>query len=394
MIFYIDHIFGFTGLLSIFIVLMRYVFPVIKFEKPSGENLIGFKKKHFIDKSRLEAHSKKTDDKRELLVQVWYPAVNTINKKPVFYMPQVIEYVFKNTFSGILPIYLFNKFKFHLTNSFEDAPICGESDYPVIVFSHGLGSVCDLNTAIIEELTSHGYIVVGINHTYACYVTHFPDGRIIPISEKFNATISHILKDDEKMNVIEKELQTWVYDTTFILDKLEEMNKKDDFFRGKFDLSRIGMLGHSLSGALAAEICRLDARCKVGVSLDGSVTEQTANNGFDKPFMFIVGVLLDFYSCPMDKRLSFFNIGKHEWSVLINKYKKRVSKLCETIGDNACYDIISGAGHFAFTDISLVPEILKKYIYLDIGFSGNKNVLKSINRKVLLFFDKHLKHKK
>ena len=36
--------------------------------------------------------------------------------------------------------------------------------------------------AIAEELASHGFVVVGVNHTYETTVTAFADGRIVPMN--------------------------------------------------------------------------------------------------------------------------------------------------------------------------------------------------------------------
>lgn len=45
--------------------------------------------------------------------------------------------------------------------------------YPVIIFQPGLGATTYLYTQIIEELVSHGYIVLAVNHPYIsgnCYI--------------------------------------------------------------------------------------------------------------------------------------------------------------------------------------------------------------------------------
>jgi hypothetical protein len=39
-----------------------------------------------------------------------------------------------------------------------------------------------LPAAIAEELASHGYVVVGVNHTYETAVTVFADGQVVPMS--------------------------------------------------------------------------------------------------------------------------------------------------------------------------------------------------------------------
>jgi predicted dienelactone hydrolase len=51
-----------------------------------------------------------------------------------------------------------------------------KSNYPVLIFSHGLTGFRNQNTFEVEELASHGYIIVGIDHTYDAAATIFTDG--------------------------------------------------------------------------------------------------------------------------------------------------------------------------------------------------------------------------
>ena len=56
---------------------------------------------------------------------------------------------------------------------------------------------------------------------------------------------------------------------------------------GRLDLSRIGMVGHSLGGAVAAEVLRTDSRVDAAVDLDVLILPVTAARGLDRPFMVI-----------------------------------------------------------------------------------------------------------
>ena len=53
-----------------------------------------------------------------------------------------------------------------------------ETRYPTILFSHGWNGFAAQNSAQMVELASHGYVVLGIQHTYGAIVTVFPDGRV------------------------------------------------------------------------------------------------------------------------------------------------------------------------------------------------------------------------
>ena len=49
---------------------------------------------------------------------------------------------------------------------------------PLAVLSPGFTSPRSTLTALAEDLASHGYVVVGIDHTYESFATAFPDGRV------------------------------------------------------------------------------------------------------------------------------------------------------------------------------------------------------------------------
>src|SRR5882762_1349907 len=66
-------------------------------------------------------------------------------------------------------------------------------------------------------------------------------------------------------------------DLKFIPDELARLNEGTDSpLAGHLDLSRIGLVGHSLGGEAAIFSVEHDARFKVGVILDGVVTNASA----------------------------------------------------------------------------------------------------------------------
>jgi hypothetical protein len=64
-------------------------------------------------------------------------------------------------------------------------------------------------TAQLEELASHGYVVVGINHAFGSAVTVFPDGR-------------NVIGDYS--TGLEAKVPVWAADQMFVIDQLEELN--------------------------------------------------------------------------------------------------------------------------------------------------------------------------
>lgn len=55
-------------------VALPLLMPVFSFEEPTGPHRVGTKVYHWIDHQRNEPYSKNPTDRRELMVQIWYPA--------------------------------------------------------------------------------------------------------------------------------------------------------------------------------------------------------------------------------------------------------------------------------------------------------------------------------
>lgn len=386
-------------ILATLMIAIAYLFPLFTFPDLSGIYKVGTKIYLLEDKKRLETHTN-LGTNRELLIQFWYPASPVMNNNRAKYMPEIIRSLqdtLKKSKYAPLAFVLHKLFPTH-SNAYENAPINSEQEkYPVVIFSHGLGGICNFSTSLIEELVSHGYIVIGLNHPYSSYVTVFPDGRTVSRSQELDLSVMKILKDcadGQYLKIIEKEFNIWLDDAKFLLDYIFNKEQKDideDLIK-KLDLELVGMYGHSLGGAMAAEVCRIDSRVKAGISLDGSLFDQTVKNGFDKPFLFIVGVLLADNIYPSDKSLNLFKMSKQDWNKAIKKYKESITILCNKIGEKAAKITIEDAGHFAFTDISLLRPFWAYLLNFDIGSWKCWHVISKTNKYVVDFFNMYLKN--
>ncbi|GHO69804.1 hypothetical protein KSC_086960 [Ktedonobacter sp. SOSP1-52] len=59
-----------------------------------------------------------------------------------------------------------------------------QARYPVLIFSPGMGLLPTDYTTLIEDLVSHGYIVVGIAPTYSASAVAFADGRVVQATDE------------------------------------------------------------------------------------------------------------------------------------------------------------------------------------------------------------------
>jgi predicted dienelactone hydrolase len=135
---------------------------------------------------------------------------------------------------------------------------------PIIVFTHGLGSVRTELRYLAEHLASHGYVVAALEH---------PGSN----EKNTNAAIAgknRVLKPQE---FLERPR-----DISFVLDELEKLNKTvDNPLRGKLDTNNTMVIGYSFGGGTALSIAGgelqlegLKRRCKdnlVGFSLGETI---------------------------------------------------------------------------------------------------------------------------
>ena len=162
----------------------------------------------------------------------------------------------------------------------ERAPVAkGARGWPLVVFSHGLGSTSFAYTHLIESLVSQGYVVASIEHTHTAFAVWFPDGRVIPAHhESPPAELAGEKRSKWMMEQISEGIAEGAADIRFVLDRTLKMNadSKLFFLAGKMDLTTIAAMGHSAGAEYAARACQVDDRLKACVDLDGAMVPVAA----------------------------------------------------------------------------------------------------------------------
>ncbi|MFC3746657.1 acetylhydrolase [Paenibacillus sp. GCM10012306] len=271
-----------TVIYSAVTVALPLLLPVFTFEKPRGPYKIGTVTYDWKDDSRDEVLTLDPNDKRELMVQVWYPADAQAKGKVGVYHSDIKA--FAEGYSKVfhVPKMLFTSIGYVKTHAIENAEISNaEPSYPVLLFSHGLTGNKMQNTYQVEKLVSHGYIVVGIDHTYSSTASVFPDGRVAPLIQEESKSITDLDHANEQ----------WVEDAKFVLDQVEGLaaNDPDQRFTGRMDMNNMGMFGHSYGGATSVQMLMTDSRIKAALNMDGILYGQRRIpvEGLGKPFLMI-----------------------------------------------------------------------------------------------------------
>lgn len=264
---------------------------VLELPAPTGTYDVGTTTLYLLDTDRDDAYTEETGDPRELVAQLWYPTDGS--GETATYMPPEIVELFAIFQDYTTPDSMETFIDALATNSVQEAPMAAGGPFPVVFHSHGLGGVRAIQTTFIEDLASHGYVVVGLNHTFGAFATRFPDGRI------------ETLRRDDAAPPFPEVVQIWAEDLSFVLDELERLNESDPSgrFTGTLDLSRVGAVGHSTGGSAAVQVHTFDDRFDAALSLDAPQVGDATTDGLTDPLMLLFADPSDFFGTAIQSRL-------------------------------------------------------------------------------------------
>ncbi|MEA2322799.1 MAG: hypothetical protein QOD81_2649 [Solirubrobacteraceae bacterium] len=138
---------------------------------------------------------------------------------------------------------------------------------PVVLFSPGLGVPRVMYQALAEDLASHGYLVIAVDHTGEAPV-EFADGRMkLPSAVQFKRPIATAAASRLR-------------DMRLILRRLNTMAPGP-----RADRRRVAAIGHSLGGSTAAALMRAEPSVRAGVDMDGSIFGSARRRGVSRPFL-------------------------------------------------------------------------------------------------------------
>lgn len=309
--------------------------------KPSGPYAVGRSLFDWTDHSREDPYSSSIGKYRELMVWLWYPAAPAPGAAPAEYIPAA--WAAKLPWR---PMTIPGKIRVHAV---DDAPLAGkDKSYPVLVFSTGFGNLPSDYTSMIEDLASRGYVVLGITNTYSAPIVRFPDGRV---AQHLDAASFPRGPIEAVQSAGDRMVKVWAGDVRFSLDMLAKMNAdpKNRFY-GRFDMQKVGLLGHSFGGAATAEVCSTDPRCKAGIDIDGDLFGGVLKAGIKRPFLFI---LSDWTLGPSWVQKTLSGVTLQRMREHQSDIEREMQEVCKD--SSQCWDThIRGTRHFNFTDVAVL----------------------------------------
>ncbi|MCF6280371.1 MAG: hypothetical protein L3J14_08495 [Flavobacteriaceae bacterium] len=361
---------------------LPYILPVFNLPAPIGEYSIGSQYIH-LKSNQDEMMTSEAGDKRELMIKAWYPAILD-NEKTEPYLNKGDRVSFAVKYG--LPKTTFNYLDNVNTHTYIK-PSVAKGKFPVLIFSHGSYSQASGYYALIEEIVSHGYIVLNINHTYESTGTLFPDGEIKLFNsgydrkhnnQEMSEMVWNAMQNYNKATTSEEQFKTvhdlilnhygtevterYSKDISLVIDELKKWNTST-FLAQHLDTTKIGVFGHSQGGAAAGQALLDDDRIIAGINVDGMQWGEMIDTLMTKPFALIAS----------------------EWDIThpnLNVYAYRNGSSSDFYNAK-----ILNSGHSNFMDIPLMINLP----FINEAGTINPNKTYEITTKtVLQFFDMYL----
>jgi dienelactone hydrolase len=256
---------------------------------PTGTFAVGRTPYVCSDPAHLHPTAPQPGTKRELLAWIWFPAAPR-QQSHAFddYLPGPWRTALERQSGALLTNFLTRDLSRVRAHRIRDTELSPQNrSYPLVLMRAGLAALTTDYTTLVEDLASHGYVVVGLDAPYRSFVVVFPDGSVIARAPQNNADLVRGPLQEQLANTL---AQARSADMRFALDQLERLNASDpsDRFLGRLDMQRVGVFGHSLGGATALQFSHVDFRCKAGIDVDGAPLGGVVADGVTQPFMFLL----------------------------------------------------------------------------------------------------------
>jgi predicted dienelactone hydrolase len=345
--------------------------PARPFAKPDGPYAVGTRDYDWIDTSRAEQYTRNPDDRRHVLVQIWYPAAKAGG--------DTAHYLLKpDAFPNKLGAFVAKKAR---TNSVLDAELAADSVFPVLLYNHGGSWTRWSATFATEWLASHGYVVVSVEHFGFNQTSKYGDGT------PFTADTLAFPKSSG--NGVQDAKQAWAYledpvfkiwkaDARFALDQVEALNREPGPFQGKLDLAHVGAFGWSFGGALSVQLTKDDPRVIAAVNHDGQLFDDVRQVGTARPVLLIHHGVDDALEYPEKDRAAVR-------SLMAETESWDSTARMASMGD--WYTLtVAGTEHGNFSDLVLFLKQPK-------GRTDPRRAHEIINAYTLAFFDQYIRGK-
>lgn len=307
-----------------------------------------------------------------IVLRIYYPSVNSVTNGDQYYLPVLTEenkWLISNFKLTTAESKLLNTKENIRTYAKKFAQLIRNSKFPIIVYMPGSGQSTHTYNNIISNLVSHGYVVVGINSTFANGPLQLSNGHVIKSPGSYN--------DDGRLENLS--------DLKLIIDQLPSLAYQPNL-GNNIDFTKIGLLGHSMG---AMNIMYLLSSMN-NTNIKGAALMDPGNVLKDNyPVKHTTIPTLVLWS-------AWFKNAMHA-SITLAKNIYSVELRDRTTTNKF-------SNHENFSDLSTLQyhpayQIPKIYVgltnsdYMGVGYGDGNAIAIDINAYLLAFFDRHLKNR-
>ena len=272
----------------------------------------------------------------------------------------------------------------------ENKPIINNKKFPLLFFTPGFEGNVEMYENSITHLVSHGYVVIGINNLFVNGFAALENGHIVPSTTDYSQQSRLQMRDYMQKN------EEFVYNN--ITNNLPIITK-DNFYQNissSFDLSNIGIYGHSIGGIAASDMVLAHPTWFKAVSpLDGASDVKPgfpSRNVYPIPVLHQMSIFMryewmqgDPWNCGDN---SLVNLDNDGYLVLYEKDVPPGVKVDENY-----------SAHLNFTDFGTTqyqPSLIDAFKYenaslRELGTVDGWKFTNHMNKYLLNFFDTYLK---
>lgn len=268
---------GVVGLAMVTLLAWSFV-PVPELPVPRGPYAVGTQVFRWVDGERAEDATADPDDRRNVVVQAWYPAASGQGVAPRY-----IDGLGRlPSFVSLIPGLVMQRYDRIDTHARVDVPVATQrTRWPVVLFSPGYGASRAFYSGLLADLASRGFVVLALDHAYEAPVVELADGRLATPVERF------LPGDPDRLRYMSERQSVRAADLRFAAGQIGQPGAFGPLLSGRLDPQRIAAIGHSFGGASAVEAAMGDARIRAVANIDGTLYGRAAIDPMPVPFLLL-----------------------------------------------------------------------------------------------------------
>jgi dienelactone hydrolase len=248
---------------------------------------------------------------------------------------------------------------------------------PILMYFGGWPGTGIDNRELIKGLAGQGFVVVAARER----------SQSAPSVAERPMDFSSAAAYEDTLRRADARVRMLARDAVAMLDSLESLNQRDPtgHFTGRLDISRVGILGYSFGGAVAAQAAWMDPRFQAVLNVDGWSFGDAAVDGIRQPYLYIS----DDTPIPTDADTASSDPVLRYTSLLTRTdYPRLLHNLARNDG---IFVLVAGTNHASFGDRgrgSRIREMLG--LVADSPRPGQARIQRILQLYALAFFRNHL----